>query len=91
MLCHVGLLSDFEEYDPEYFGMYEWMYIAGIARPEIDQFWVFVDQIAFFNEDDRSLELRLSLTVIHELIHLCGCLDEDMAHTGVKLVTWGEV
>lgn len=91
MECNVGLISEYEERDPEYFDKYSWDYIAGVAEPDTDQFWVFVDQIAFFNEDDRSLELRLSLTVIHELIHLCGCLNENMTDNGVKLATRNEL
>ena len=91
MECNVGLISEYEERDPEYFDKYNWDYVAGVAEPTTDQFWVFVDRIAFFNEDNRSLELRLSLTVIHELIHLCGCLNENMTDNGVKLATRNEL
>ena len=91
MKCNVGFLSDFEEFDPGYYGEEDWDDVKGVACPDVNECWVFVDQIAFFNEVDKSLELKLSLTVIHELIHLCGCLNEDMVYTGVKLVTWGEM
>jgi predicted Zn-dependent protease with MMP-like domain len=82
MKCNIGLLSDFEDYDPHYYYTEDWTGVRGVACPDKNEMWVFVDQIAFYTTDNKNLILRLSLTVIHELIHLCGVLDENMAYNG---------
>jgi len=85
MLCHIGFLSDFRDYDSDYFEDRSWAGITGIADTDNDKMWVFVDQIAFLEVYMEAIMIRLSNTTVHELIHLCGVLDEDMTYLGVKL------
>lgn len=91
MNCNIGLLSDFEAHDPHYYYTEDWTCVRGVACPDENEMWVFVDQIAFCTTDNKNLISYLSSVVIHELIHLCGILDENMTYNGVILVACNEL
>jgi hypothetical protein len=91
MVCHVGLTSEFKDCftRTQQFCIYEGKCngIFGVSHLLLGKAWIFIDRIvlygALYNCDVIE---EITNTTIHELIHLCGILDEDMTCLGVELV-----
>lgn len=88
MECNIGLLLEFQKKYPKIVRRND--LTMGITCPEKDEMWIFVDKIAFFEQHKKYIMDALISITIHELIHLCGVLNEDMTKFGEKLVRYND-
>ena len=86
MKCIIALKSEFEWTLAKYLDMDG---TTGVADIEIQQAWVFIDNIVKDHEDIVSrIITEITCTVIHELVHLCGYRDEDVAERAESLLVY---
>lgn len=92
MICNIMLQSEFRDkyLDGGFLDHWlpdgSWGIVLGTSDIKIDTSWIFVDRIAMVDTHIKPIIDTLSNTTIHELIHLCGILDENMTCLGVELV-----
>ena len=91
MKCYVGLVTEFKddfsplEQDIIYKG--RWRGIGGVSRESTGEAWIFVDNLAKYDTCNRDdIVVSIVMTVIHELIHLCGVDGEKEVEYGERAV-----
>ena len=95
MKCHIGIMSEFTDaFTERVFNAISEYYgdgvIRGAADIETQEAWVFIDNIVNSGESFEKLMKSIVGTTIHELVHLCGYVDEAVAMHGEELLAWEE-
>ena len=100
MRCHVGIMSELKESFTEriFNVIYEYNgdgIIRGAADVRTQQAWVFIDNIANCGDGFEWNVFEWVMksivgTTVHELVHLCGYVDEAVAMHGEELLAWEE-
>lgn len=91
MICHIGIASEFKNCFPKktqarlYGGKCNGIF--GVSHPLLGKAWIFIDRIALYGTlYNCDVIEEITNAAIHELIHLCGYGDEEVAWFGEKLV-----
>jgi len=87
MQCDMSLKSEFGDGCEELCGVDD--YTWGASNFEQQQAWVFVDRIVYTHNVFSWIIKTIIGVTVHELIHLCGYKDDDIAKRGEELLVWG--